>query len=46
MPARLEAKATDVEWTADGRVVVLSGTSSGSDFRLLTQAVAGQAIAV
>jgi hypothetical protein len=25
MPARLEAKATDVEWTADGRVVVLSG---------------------
>ena len=25
MPARSVAKATDVEWTADGRVVVLSG---------------------
>jgi hypothetical protein len=25
MPAKLSAKATDVKWTADGRVVILSG---------------------
>jgi hypothetical protein len=25
MPARLAAKATDLEWTADGCAVVLSG---------------------
>jgi hypothetical protein len=29
MPARIVPKATDVEWTTDGRVVILSGNVLG-----------------
>jgi hypothetical protein len=29
MPARIVPKATDVEWSADGRVVILSGDALG-----------------